>query len=118
MNYQKNPFPFLKRSDLFILSSKFEGLPNVLLEALVLKKFVISTKCPTGPKEILSNGKYGYLFKVGDYKDLAKLILKYSKSRKQNKKKINEAYKSLYRFNFEKNCKKYLETVNKYLIKK
>ncbi len=117
INFQKNPFPFLKKSDLFILSSKFEGLPNVLLEAIVLKKFVISSKCPTGPKEILLNGKYGYLFEIGDYKNLAKLILKYSKNRKYNMKKIDEAYKSLHRFNFETNCKKYLDAVNKYLIK-
>ena len=118
INFQKNPFPFLKRSNLFVLSSKFEGLPNVLLEAIVLKKFVISSRCPTGPKEILLNGKYGYLFKVGDYKNLAKLILEYSKNKRKNKKKIDEAYKSLYRFNFEKNCNKYLITVIKYLIKK
>ena len=63
-------------------------MPNVLLEAIVLKKFVISSKCPTGPKEILLNGKYGYLFKIGDYKNLAKLIIKYSKNKKQNKKKL------------------------------
>ena len=118
INFQKNPFPFLKRSNLFILSSKFEGLPNVLLEAIVLKKFIISSQCPTGPKEILLNGKYGYLFKIGDYKNLAKLILQYSKNKKNNKRKINEAYKSLYRFNYERNCKKYLMTVNKYLIEK
>jgi|MDSV01.1.fsa_nt_gb glycosyltransferase involved in cell wall biosynthesis len=118
INFQKNPFPFLKKSDLFILSSKFEGLPNVILEAIVLKKFVISSKCPTGPREILLNGKYGFLFKIGDYKSLAKLILKYSKNKKHSKKKIDEAYKSLHRFNFEKNCRKYLRTVKKYLIEK
>ena len=117
VNFKKNPFPYLKRSDLFILSSTFEGLPNVLLEALVLKKFVISSNCPTGPKEILLNGKLGDLFQIGDYKNLAKLIFKYSKNKKRNKKKIEEAYKSLNRFDFKKNCKKYLMTVNKYLIK-
>ena len=51
----KNPFPLIKQADLFILSSKFEGLPNVLLESLVLKKFIISSNCRTGPKEILLN---------------------------------------------------------------
>ena len=56
-----NPFRLIKESDIFILSSKYEGLPNVLLEAACLKKLIISTKCPTGPKEILSNGK-GDLF--------------------------------------------------------
>ena len=46
-------------------------MPNVLLEAQTLKKFIISTKCPTGPKEILLNGKGGILFKVGSYVELA-----------------------------------------------
>ena len=54
------------------MSSKYEGLPNVLLEALTLKKFVISTNCPTGPKEILLNENGGLLFKIGDHKQLTK----------------------------------------------
>ena len=75
INYKTNPFPYLKASDLFVLSSKYEGLPNVILEAQTLKKYVISTDCPTGPKEILLNGKIGSLFKVGDYDSLQKLSL-------------------------------------------
>ena len=55
-DYTKNPFPYIKQADVFILTSKFEGLPNVLLEAITLKKFVISTDCPTGPNEILDGG--------------------------------------------------------------
>ena len=57
IDYVDNPYPFIKQTNLFVLSSKFEGLPNVLLESLVLKKFVISSNCPTGPSEILKNGK-------------------------------------------------------------
>ena len=53
LNFLKNPYPIIKQSDLFILSSKYEGLPNVLLEALVLKKVIISSNCRTGPNEIL-----------------------------------------------------------------
>ena len=49
-NFVDNPYPLIKQADLFILTSKFEGLPNVLLEALTLKKFIISSNCPTGPK--------------------------------------------------------------------
>ena len=41
LGWTENPFPLIKQADLFILSSKFEGLPNVLLESLVLKKFII-----------------------------------------------------------------------------
>jgi glycosyltransferase involved in cell wall biosynthesis len=63
LNFKKNPFPYLKKADLFLLTSKFEGLPNVLLEAATLKKNIISTDCPTGPREILNNGKYGFYVK-------------------------------------------------------
>ena len=61
LNNISNPYPYLLRSDLFILSSIFEeNLPNVLLEAITLDKFVISTNCSTGPSEILLNGKGEY----------------------------------------------------------
>ena len=83
LKYQENPYKFIRSSDLFILTSKYEGLPNVLLEAMVLKKFIISSNCPTGPSEILNNGKYGFLFKVGDHKELARLIMKYNKNHKR-----------------------------------
>ena len=113
IRFQKNPFPYIKKADVFILSSLYEGLPNVLLEALTLKKFVISSDCPTGPKEILDNGKYGFLFKVGDKSQLANLIIRYSKNKKFYNKKISLAYKSLNRFDFNTCCKKYLSLVRK-----
>ena len=62
-NFTDNPFRLIKESDIFILSSNYEGLPNVLLEAVCLKKLIISTKCPTGPKEILLNGKEVFYLK-------------------------------------------------------
>ena len=49
--YQNNPFNLINSSDIFILTSIFEGLPNVLLEAQVLKKFIISSNCPTGQEK-------------------------------------------------------------------
>ena len=71
----KNVYNYLKSADIFVLSSKYEGLPNVLLEALTLKKFVISTNCPTGPKEILLNENGGLLFNIGDHNQLTKRFL-------------------------------------------
>ena len=113
ISFQKNPYPFIKKADVFVLSSLYEGLPNVLLEALTLKKFIISSDCPTGPKEILENGKYGFLFKIKDAKQLTSLIIKYSKNKKLYNKKVTLAYKSLKRFDFNTCCKKYLSLVKK-----
>ena len=113
IKYQDNPYKFLKRADLFVLTSLYEGLPNVLLEAMVLKKFVISSNCPTGPKEILNNEKYGLLFKMKNHIELAKKIYLYKKNRSIYNKKIDLGFKSLNRFNFENNCKKYLLLVKK-----
>jgi len=111
IGYQKNPFCYIRSSDLFILSSKYEGLPNALIESIFLKKSVISSDCPTGPKEILDNGNYGSLFKVGDYKSLAKLIINF----KKDKKKIKNAFLSCSRYNYQNNCKEYLNTIKPYL---
>ncbi len=115
INFQKNPFNLIKSSDVFILSSLYEGLPNVLLEAQVLKKFIISSNCPTGPREILLNGKAGFLFNVGDYIKLSSLILYYSKNKKLLSNKILIGYKNLHRFDKNKNLDMYYQIISKYL---
>jgi len=115
IEYEKNPFPYIKLSDVFVLSSKFEGLPNVLLEAAYLKKPIISSKCPTGPREILLNGKAGKLFKVGDYKKLSKILGNFSKNSRKIKSEVGQLKKSLKRFDYSKNCNKYFELLKKYL---
>ena len=111
INFIDNPYPYFIGSDLFVLSSIYEGLPNVLLESLVLKKYVISANCPTGPKEILDNGKGGTLFKVGDHKNLAEKIYQFHKNKNEIKKKLLFARKRLYRFDYNKNLNKYLEII-------
>ena len=63
-------------------------MPNVILEAQTLKKYVISSDCPTGPKEILMNGKLGSLFKVGIHKKLATLIINYIQNKKKYEKNL------------------------------
>ena len=107
INFQKNPFCIIKQADIFILSSLYEGSPNVLVEALYLNKKVISTNCYTGPKEILKNQKYGDLFKIKDYKDLAKKIIDV---RKKNKKIIPKSF--LLKFDKDIVCTEYLRYIN------
>tara|TARA_B100000965_G_scaffold406762_1_gene448210 strand:- start:4593 stop:5687 length:1095 start_codon:yes stop_codon:yes gene_type:complete len=111
INFVENPYNYIKQADLFILTSKFEGLPNVLLEALVLKKFLISSNCRTGPKEILLNGKGGLLFKVGNSKELSKKIIYYSKNKNKCNKLLKNAINNLYRFDYKKNLEKYYNLI-------
>ena len=71
-----NPYPYLKRASSFALSSAWEGFAIVLVEAMALGVPVISTRCPSGPEEILQGGERGALVAVGDDKALALGLLK------------------------------------------
>lgn len=70
-----NPYPFMRCSDVFVLSSNYEGAPNVLREAVLLNKKIVSTNCPSGPKEILSNLRQCRLVEVGDYEGMSESLL-------------------------------------------
>lgn len=115
LNFLKNPYPYLKKADVFVLSSNYEGLPNVLLEAQCFKKIIISTKCPTGPQEILLNGKAGIFFKMNDYKDLSKKIIYVYKNKKKLSNKVKIGYSNLNRFDENKNLNMYYQIILKYL---
>lgn len=75
VGFQPNPFAYMRQSRAFVLSSISEGLPSVLIEAMACGTPVVSTDCPAGPREILEDGKWGYLVPVGDWKGLAHAIL-------------------------------------------
>ncbi len=73
--FKPYPYPYMAHADLFAFSSRWEGLGFVLIEALALGTPVVATDCPSGPREILQDGKYGPLVPVGDEEKMAKAIV-------------------------------------------
>jgi len=104
LGQQKNPYIWMKNADLFVHSSKYEGLPTVLIEAMIVNTIVTSSDCPTGPREILDNGKCGILVEVGNVENLSKGILEGL----NRKEKYNEKLKiRVEEFNKEKVIREY-----------
>lgn len=73
--FKDNPYTYMAKATLFVLSSAWEGFGNVVAEAMAVGTPVVSTNCPSGPSEILESGKYGKLVSVGDVNGLANAIL-------------------------------------------
>jgi glycosyltransferase involved in cell wall biosynthesis len=72
--FDDNPFRWMSRARLFLLSSAWEGLPGVLIQAMACGTPVVSTDCPSGPREVLDDGRFGPLVPVGNAQALAAAI--------------------------------------------
>lgn len=70
-----NPYAYMAKAKVFVLSSLYEGLPTVLIEAMAGGTPVVATNCPSGPWEILAGGEYGKLVKIGDIEGIAQAII-------------------------------------------
>ena len=75
VGFVKNPFPYMKHADLFVLSSRWEGCPNALIQAMSLGTAVVSTNCKSGPDEILDRGEWGALVDVDNVMQLSEAII-------------------------------------------
>lgn len=76
LGFVSNPFAIMAQADIFVFASRFEGFGNVLPEAMACGLPIISTDCPSGPREILQQGQYGILVPVDDASGLAQAIIK------------------------------------------
>jgi len=109
-----NTKTYLKKSKIFVLSSIYEGLGNVLIDAINYNTPCISTNCPSGPSEILLNGKGGYLVKPKSHIMLAEKLIFCNQNYKQSVEKNKLAKKKLYRFLVKTNTKSYFKYLNSF----
>jgi glycosyltransferase involved in cell wall biosynthesis len=103
--FTPNPYAYMKRADLFVLSSRWEGSPNVLTEAMALGTPVVSTDCPSGPSELLDQGRIAPLVAVGDWQALSKAMLQVL----DNPPDANLLRESVGEYNAHQSAARYLE---------
>ncbi|MFX1328196.1 MAG: glycosyltransferase [Promethearchaeota archaeon] len=113
LGYKKNPFKYIANSDIFVLSSKYEGLPMVLLEALTCEIPIISTNCETGPKEILDYNKFGFLVDVMNSKELAEKMVYLAKNPEILKNYSKKSAQRAKFFDFEKIRTDWIDLIEK-----
>jgi len=107
LGFQKNPFKYLAHSDIFVLSSLWEGFALVILEAMTCGIPVISTRCPSGPDEIITDGVNGLLVPVADEKALAEAMLRLLEDKELSAKLAQAGRKRVEDFAVERFLKEY-----------
>ena len=90
LGFQDNPYIYMKQADIFVLSSRFEGLPNVVLEANACGTTVIAFDCPGGTNEIIIDGENGYLAKCQDKNDFIDKLKKIHLEKEINQTILNK----------------------------
>ena len=107
LGFQNNPYKYLARSDIFVLSSLWEGFGIVIIEAMACGVPVISTRCPYGPEEIITDGLNGLLVPVGDAEAMAQAILRLLSHEPLRKQLAEKGRKRAKDFKVEKMVSKY-----------
>ena len=111
VGFKKNPYPWMARSDIFVLSSDYEGLPMVLIEAMVCRIPVITTDCSSGPGELIENHISGIIAEGKSSNTLSKEIIELSLNPEKRKMILNKALEQCQRFNSETIAREYIKTI-------
>ena len=115
LGFQSNPYKFMRASDLFVMSSKWEGPGHVLIEALGTGWPVITTNCPIGPADSVQNGEFGALVEVGNSKALSEAILYAFKNQSDMLLKVKRSENYMKKFYTENVVNEYKKLLtNKY----
>lgn len=115
LGHRDNPYKYIKKSDIFVLSSFHEGMPIVLIEAISCRLPVVATDCNFGPREIIKDGYNGFLVKIGDYKTMAERIIELLKNEELRKNFIENSQNILKNFSSETALWKYKEIISSLL---
>lgn len=115
LGLQKNPYIWMKNSDFFVHSSKYEGFGLVLIEAALVGKAIISSSCPVGPRELLNNGECGMLFDVGDSNQLAEHLEVLIKNEYLKEEYVKKMRLRIEEFNREVVIKDYEKFIDSFL---
>ena len=112
LGWQNNPFNYLKRSDLFVLTSNSEGFGNVIIEAMACGTPVISTDCEFGPNEIIQNNVNGILVPVNDKLELSKAMSKVLSNESYAKKLSSQGKQRVLDFSSDKIAAQYEKLID------
>lgn len=107
--FVENPYPLIAAADLFVLSSRFEGVGNVIVEAVAAGLPVVATDCPTGPREVLSTNQWSRLVPVGDASAMANAILE---TLEWPKPPVDELRESVRDYTLEVSAARYRDVLN------
>lgn len=110
--FQNNPYYYMYHASVFTLTSDYEGFPNVVIEALACGLPVVTTNCKTGPREIIENGKEGYVVKRGDYNAVADALIEILSNKGKRVSFSQNAIKKAKQYDVEKIGKEYISILN------
>lgn len=113
LGFQNNPYYFMHNSDVFVLTSDYEGFPNVIIEAFACGLPVVATNCKSGPKEIITNEKDGYVVPVGDAESVADKLEKIIRNPELRSIMSENAISKAQEYSLDYIGHKYLDLFNK-----
>ena len=111
--FVENPYKYMKHATVFVLSSQWEGFGNVLVEAMACGCPVISTDCPSGPREILRDGEYGVLVPPKDSEKLAQGILRVLENQDLRRELSEKGKKRALDFTVDRAVEEYVKLVKR-----